>query len=109
MRSRRATAVAALLALGAAFVIVAAASATANRSAAPSAASSADTKLISCGTTRTMGVLEPITGPAASLGKLQNDWIQFYVNSHNRTHKKAKLRLAKGDTVLGGPGGAAER
>jgi branched-chain amino acid transport system substrate-binding protein len=55
-----------------------------------------------------MGVLEPITGPAASLGKLQNDWIQFYVNSHNRTHKKAKLRLAKGDTVLGGPGGTAE-
>jgi len=108
MRSRRATAVAALLALGAAFAIVAAASATVNRSAAPAAASSAGSKLISCGTTRTMGVLEPITGPAASLGKLQNDWIQFYVNSHNRTHKKAKLRLAKGDTVLGGPGGTAE-
>ncbi|MGZ4356707.1 MAG: branched-chain amino acid ABC transporter substrate-binding protein [Gaiellaceae bacterium] len=108
MRSRRATAVAALLALGAAFAIVAAASATVNRSAAPSAASSADSKLISCGNTRTMGVLEPITGPAASLGKLQNDWIQFYVNSHNKTHKKGKLRLAKGDTVLGGPGGTAE-
>ena len=55
-----------------------------------------------------MGVLEPITGPAASLGKLQNDWIQFYVNAHNKTHKKGKLRLAKGDTVLGGPGGTAE-
>jgi len=53
-------------------------------------------------------VLEPITGPAASLGKLQNDWIQFYVNGYNKTHKKGKLRLAKGDTVLGGPGGTAE-
>lgn len=108
MRSRKATAVAALLALGAAFAIVAAASATVNRSAAPAVVSSADSKLISCGNTRTMGVLEPITGPAASLGKLQNDWIQFYVNGYNKTHKKGKLRLAKGDTVLGGPGGTAE-
>ena len=55
MRSRRATAVAALLALGAAFAIVAAASATVNRSAAPTVVSSADSKLISCGKTRTMG------------------------------------------------------
>jgi branched-chain amino acid transport system substrate-binding protein len=108
MRSRRATAVAALLALGAALAIVAAASATANRSAAPTAASSADSKLISCGTTRTMGVLAPITGPAASLGKLQTDWIDFYIKGYNKTHKKGKLRLALGDTVLGGPGGTAE-
>jgi branched-chain amino acid transport system substrate-binding protein len=109
MRSRRATAVAALLALGAAFAIVAAASATVNRSAAPpTVVSSADSKLISCGKTRTMGVLGPITGPAASLGKLQTDWIQFYVNAYNKNHKKGKLRLAKGDTVLGGPGGTAE-
>jgi branched-chain amino acid transport system substrate-binding protein len=97
-----------LLSLGAAFAIVAAASATVNRAAAPTAASSADSKLISCGNTRTMGVLAPITGPAASLGKLQIDWIQYYVNGYNKTHKKGKLRLAMGDTVLGGPGGTAE-
>jgi branched-chain amino acid transport system substrate-binding protein len=108
MRRRKATAVAALLALGAAFAIVAAASATVNRGAAPSAASSADSKLISCGKTRTLGVLAPITGPAASLGKLQTDWIEFYVNRYNRTHKKGKLRIARADTVLGGPGGTAE-
>jgi branched-chain amino acid transport system substrate-binding protein len=108
MRRRRATAVAALLALGAASAIVAAASATVNRAAAPTAASSADSKLITCGNTRTLGVLAPITGPAASLGKLQTDWIEYYVSGYNKTHKKGKLRIARGDTVLGGAGGTAE-
>jgi branched-chain amino acid transport system substrate-binding protein len=106
MRSRTGV-IAALLALTATLAIVAAASATVNRSAAPTAASAADSKLISCGNTRTMGVLAPITGPAASLGKLQTDWIDYYVKGYNKTHKK-KLRLARGDTVLGGPGGTAE-
>jgi branched-chain amino acid transport system substrate-binding protein len=104
---KRATAIAALLAL-AALAIVAAASAKVDRSAAPSAAASADARMISCGKTRTMGVLGPITGPAASLGKLQTDWVKFYVAGYNRTHKKGKLRIQYGDTVLGGPGGTAE-
>jgi branched-chain amino acid transport system substrate-binding protein len=104
---RRATAIAALLAL-AALAIVAAASAKVDRSAAPSAAASADAQMISCGKTRTMGVLAPITGPAASLGKLQVDWVKFYVAGYNRTHKTSKLRIQYGDTVLGGPGGTAE-
>src|SRR6266550_4544391 len=95
---RRATAIAALLAL-AALAVVAAASAT---------ASSADARLISCGNTRTMGVLGPITGPAASLGKLQIDWVKWYITKYNKTHKKGKLRVQYGDTVLGGPGGTAE-
>jgi branched-chain amino acid transport system substrate-binding protein len=96
-----------LLAL-AALAIVAAASAKVDRSAAPSAAASADARMISCGKTRTMGVLAPITGPAASLGKLQVDWIKYYVAGYNRTHKKGKLRIQFGDTVLAGPGGTAE-
>ena len=104
---RRATAIAALLAL-AALAVVAAASAKADRAAAPAAASSADARLISCGNTRTMGVLGPITGPAASLGKLQVDWIKYYISKYNKTHKKGKLRAQYGDTVLGGPGGTAE-
>ena len=104
---RRATAIAALLAL-AALAVVAAASAKADRAAAPAAASSADARLISCGNTRTMGVLGPITGPAASLGKLQIDWIKYYISKYNKTHKKGKLRAQYGDTVLGGPGGTAE-
>ena len=80
---RRATAIAAVLAL-AALAIVAAASATVDRAAAPSATASADSQLISCGKTVTMGMLAPITGPAASLGKLQTDWAKFYVAAHNK-------------------------
>jgi branched-chain amino acid transport system substrate-binding protein len=104
---RRATAIAALLAL-AALAIVAAASAKVDREAAPSAVASADTQQISCGKTVTMGMLAPITGPAASLGKLQTDWAKFYVAAHNKVNKKHKLRVQYGDTVLGGPGGTAE-
>jgi branched-chain amino acid transport system substrate-binding protein len=104
---KRATAIAALLAL-AALAIVAAASATVDRAAAPSAAASAGSQQISCGKTVTIGMLAPITGPAASLGKLQTDWAKFYVAAHNRVNKKLKLRVQYGDTVLGGPGGTAE-
>jgi branched-chain amino acid transport system substrate-binding protein len=104
---RRATAVAALLAL-AALAIVAAASAKVDRAAAPSAASSADARLISCGKSVTIGMLAPITGPAASLGKLQVDWAKYYVAAHNKKSKKLKLKVQFGDTVLGGPGGTAE-
>jgi len=104
---RRATAIAAVLVL-AALASVAAASATVDRAAAPSAAASADRQLISCGKTVTMGMLAPITGPAASLGKPQVDWAKYYVAQHNKTNKKLKLRLQFGDTVLGGPGGTAE-
>ncbi len=104
---KRATAFAALLAL-AALAIVAAASAKVDRAAAPSAASSADARLISCGKSVTIGMLAPITGPAASLGKLQVDWAKYYTASHNKKNKKLKLKVQYGDTVLGGPGGTAE-
>jgi branched-chain amino acid transport system substrate-binding protein len=105
---RRATAIAAVLAL-AALAIVAAASAKTDRAAAPSAAASANSAMISCGKTVTIGMLGPITGPAASLGKLQVDWAKFYVAAHNKIKKnKHKLRVQYGDTVLGGPGGTAE-
>jgi branched-chain amino acid transport system substrate-binding protein len=57
----------------------------------------------------TMGMLAPVTGPAASLGKLQTDWAKFAVSAHNKIKKnKHKLRVVYGDTVLGGPGGTAE-
>ena len=104
---KRATAIAAVLAL-AALAIVAAASAKVDRGAAPSAASAADSRLISCGKSVTIGMLAPITGPAASLGKLQVDWAKFYVAAHNKKSKKLKLKVQYGDTVLGGPGGTAE-
>src|SRR5919197_3132282 len=99
--------VAALLAAVAATAAAVAATATAMTNA-PAARANADTALVKCGKTRSFGLLAPITGPAASLGGLQVDWVQYYVSKWNATHKTAKLKIVKGDTVLGGPGGAAE-
>jgi branched-chain amino acid transport system substrate-binding protein len=102
--------VAALLAAVAAVAATVAATATAmtNKAAAPAAAASADTALVKCGKTRSIGLLAPITGPAASLGKFQIDWAAYYVSKYNATHRNSKFRLVRGDTVLGGPGGTAE-
>ena len=65
------------------------------------------TTLISCGKTRTIGLLAPITGPAASIGILQVKWADFYVRTYNRAHK-TKFKLMKADTQLGGANGNAE-
>src|SRR6266508_1777618 len=95
---RRATAIAALLAL-AALASVAAASAKVDRAASPATAASADSRLISCGKTRTIGFAAPITGQAASLGQQMLGWGRFFVSRYNRSHKK-KLQLVPGDTQL---------
>lgn len=99
MRRRRATAIAALLALGAALAVVAGAFATPERAAAPAAQSGSDAALIKCGKTRTIGVAAPITGPAGSLGQQQLTWAKYFVTRYNRTHKN-KLRVVEGDTQL---------
>jgi branched-chain amino acid transport system substrate-binding protein len=65
------------------------------------------TTLISCGKTRTIGLLAPITGPAASIGILQVKWADFYVKGYNAKHK-TKFKLMKADTQLGGANGNAE-
>ncbi len=65
------------------------------------------TTLISCGKTRTIGLLAPITGPAASIGTLQVKWADFYVRTYNATHA-SKFKLMKADTQLGGANGNAE-
>src|SRR5919198_3180413 len=70
----------------------------------PAAASRA---LVKCGKPRAIGLMAPITGPAASIGTLQVKWVQFYVSRYNRTHK-TKFKLVKEDTQLGGPNGNAE-
>ena len=107
MRSRRATAVAALLALGAALSVVAGAYATTDRAAAPAAQSGSASALIKCGKTRTIGFMAPVTGPAASIGIQQVHWAQYYVLTYNKTHK-TKLKLQTEDTQLGAPTGTAE-
>ncbi len=108
MRRRRATAVAALLALGAAFAIVAAAYATPERAAAPTAQTGSGAALIKCGKTRTIGFMAPVTGPAASIGIQQVHWAQYYVSTYNKTHTKTKMKLQTEDTQLGAPTGTAE-
>jgi len=108
MRRRKATAVAALLALGAAFAIVAAAYATPERAAAPTAQTGSGAALIKCGKTRTIGFMAPVTGPAASIGIQQVHWAQYYVSAYNKTHTKTKMKLQTEDTQLGAPTGTAE-
>jgi branched-chain amino acid transport system substrate-binding protein len=88
---------AAAAALG--LVIAAAAYAGTPSSAGPQ---SAEGTLVTCGTTRTIGLLAPITGPAASLGATQVKWVEYYVSTYNKTHR-TKFRLRKADTKLGGP------
>src|ERR687888_783061 len=68
----------------------------------------AGTALITCGKTRSIGLLAPITGPAASLGQEQVSWFKYYISRYNRTHKKTKFKGVFGDTILAGPGGTAE-
>jgi branched-chain amino acid transport system substrate-binding protein len=91
--------IAALLALTAAFAIVAAASAMPQRAASPAASATSDAAQITCGRTRTLGVAAPITGLAASLGQQQLKWARFFVTRYNRSHRN-KLRVVSGDTQL---------
>jgi branched-chain amino acid transport system substrate-binding protein len=104
---RRATAIAALLALGAALAIVAGAYATPERAAAPAADAGSAAASVKCGKTRTIGFMVPVTGPAASIGIQQVHWAQYYVATYNKTHK-TKFKLQTEDTQLGAPTGTAE-
>ncbi len=82
-----------------AVVVAPLAALSAPASTGPTSSSSAGTALISCGTTRTIGISEPITGLAASLGTQQQRWARFYVLRYNATHK-TKIRLVEGDSQL---------
>jgi branched-chain amino acid transport system substrate-binding protein len=94
--------------LAAAPVVAAAVAASATATTnAPVARASAGTALVKCGKTRTIGLMAPITGPAASIGVLQVKWAQYYVSRYNATHK-TKFGLIKEDTMLGGSNGNAE-
>jgi branched-chain amino acid transport system substrate-binding protein len=75
-----------------------------NKVASPANAGNA---LVKCGKTRSIGLLAPITGPAASLGQPQVHWAKFFVSNYNKTHKK-KLKLVPEDTMLGSANGTAE-
>ena len=103
---RRAIAIAASLAL-AALAIVAAASATTNRAAAPSAQAATAASLVKCGKTRSIGLMAPFTGPAASIGINQVHWAQYFLSTYNKSHK-TKIKFVNEDTMLGSANGTAE-
>jgi branched-chain amino acid transport system substrate-binding protein len=98
--------VAAVLAAGMAVLATAAwGSAKAPQSA--SSASAAGSALIKCGKTRSIGLMAPFTGPAASIGINQVHWAVAYKNSYNRSHK-TKIKFVNEDTQLGAANGTAE-
>jgi branched-chain amino acid transport system substrate-binding protein len=72
--------------------------------ASPSNAANA---LVKCGKTRSIGLLAPFTGPAASIGINQVHWANFYRSAYNRTHK-TKIKFVNEDTQLGAANGTAE-
>ena len=98
--------VAALLAVGLAVLATAAWGSTKAPKRA-SSASSAGNALVKCGKTRTIGLMAPITGPAASLGQPQVHWANFFKAQYNRTHK-TKIKFVPEDTMLGSANGTAE-
>jgi branched-chain amino acid transport system substrate-binding protein len=67
------------------------------------AQASAGAAAITCGSTRTIGMAAPLTGPAASIGTQQLRWAQFFVNNWNKlkVNKNRKIKLIQGDTQLG--------
>ena len=91
--------VVAALAVLAAFVTAATGASQAGRFG-PAAVKDAAHALVSCGTTRTIGVAYPATGPAASIGVFQFDWAKFFATRWNKAHPKDKIRLVQGDTQL---------
>jgi branched-chain amino acid transport system substrate-binding protein len=67
----------------------------------------ANTALVKCGKTRSIGLMAPFTGPAASIGINQVHWANFYKTNYNKTHKK-KIKFVNEDTMLGASNGTAE-
>jgi branched-chain amino acid transport system substrate-binding protein len=93
--------IAAALAAGVAVLATAALGSTskADRTASPNAAATAAAK---CGTTRTIGVAAPITGPASFIGSQQLRWVKYYVKRWNavKANAKRKIKIVQGDTQL---------
>jgi branched-chain amino acid transport system substrate-binding protein len=94
--------VAALVAAGVAAIATAAFGSTKSPSHAQAAASPASAS-VACGTTRTIGVAAPITGPASFIGQQQLRWVKYYVKkwNANKANKKQQIKIVQGDTQLG--------
>src|SRR5256885_14741354 len=57
--------------------------------------------LLTCGKTRTIGLLAPITGPAASIGGFQVKRGGVFLRTHQKA-PKTKIKPMKADTPLRG-------
>jgi branched-chain amino acid transport system substrate-binding protein len=75
-----------------------------SKAAAPT---KAGTALIKCGKTRSIGLMAPFTGPAASIGINQVHWANYFRTTYNKTHK-TKIKFVNEDTMLGSANGTAE-
>jgi len=79
---------------------IAAATALAVVSAAVARPAAHASSLAACKTGVTVGMLAPITGPAASIGGDQLHWAQFYFTQWNKVKGHVKIKLVQGDTQL---------
>src|SRR5690348_2031887 len=55
---------------------------------------------LSCSKGVQIGMLAPITGPAASIGGDQLHWAQFYATQWNKVKGHVKIKIVQGDTQL---------
>jgi branched-chain amino acid transport system substrate-binding protein len=55
---------------------------------------------LSCTKGVQIGMLAPITGPAASIGGDQLHWAQFYATQWNKVKGHVKIKIVQGDTQL---------
>ena len=55
---------------------------------------------LSCAKGVQIGMLAPITGPAASIGGDQLHWAQFYATQWNKVKGHVKIKIVQGDTQL---------
>ena len=94
--------VAAVLAAGVAALTTAAFGSGKSPSRAASAGS-VSAAAVKCGSTRTIGIAAPYTGPAADIGNQQVRWAKYYVKRWNaqKANKHRKIKVVNGDTQLG--------
>ncbi len=94
--------VAAVLAAGVAALTTAAFGSGKSPSRAASAGS-VSAAAVKCGSTRTIGLAAPYTGPAAGIGNQQVRWVKFFVKRWNKqkANKHRQIKVVGGDTQLG--------
>jgi branched-chain amino acid transport system substrate-binding protein len=83
-------------------ILAATAWGSANAPARPAASSLANAT-VKCGSTRTIGIAAPYTGPNAAVGNQQVRWVKFYVKRWNKqkANKHRQIKVVNGDTQLG--------